>query len=250
MNEKQCTKCKEVKPVCEFGRGSHFGIYSHYCLSCQKEYRIAYYQKNKERLCAEKREYNKDKKSEISEKKKVYYLKNKKRENARNRESYLRNSDARKEQARKYYEKNREQIIIRECKRKKNNREKINLIAKERRKTDIAFNVREKISGRIRTAIKKQSAAKKNNTIKLLGCDFETFKKYFTSLFTDGMTWEFFLSGEIHIDHIVPCSYFDLSNEQQQLACFNYKNLQPLWASDNYSKRDKILEPSQMVLGL
>ena len=54
------------------------------------------------------------------------------------------------------------------------------------------------------------------------------------------MTWENFMKGEIHIDHIRPCSSFNLSDTEEQRKCFNYKNLQPLWAVDNLRKADKI----------
>ena len=47
--------------------------------------------------------------------------------------------------------------------------------------------------------------------------------------------------GEWHIDHIKPCAKFDLTKLEDQKKCFNYTNLQPLWAIDNYKKRDKIL---------
>jgi len=46
--------------------------------------------------------------------------------------------------------------------------------------------------------------------------------------------------GEWHIDHIKPCTSFDLSKLSEQKKCFHYKNLQPLWAKDNLSKGAKI----------
>ena len=49
--------------------------------------------------------------------------------------------------------------------------------------------------------------------------------------------------GEWHIDHIKPCAAFDLTDPKQQKECFNYKNLQPLWAQDNIKKSDKWEEP-------
>ena len=52
--------------------------------------------------------------------------------------------------------------------------------------------------------------------------------------FTDGMTWENY--GKWHVDHIKPCSSFDLAQRDQQLICFHYTNLQPLWSADNARK--------------
>ena len=42
-----------------------------------------------------------------------------------------------------------------------------------------------------------------------------------------------------HIDHIKPVSKFNLLDLKQQKRCFNYKNLQPLWAKENFLKSDK-----------
>lgn len=48
------------------------------------------------------------------------------------------------------------------------------------------------------------------------------------------MSWDNY--GDWHIDHRKPCSLFDLSKKSEQLKCFNYTNLQPLWAIDNLRK--------------
>ena len=55
--------------------------------------------------------------------------------------------------------------------------------------------------------------------------------------FEDGMSWE--NHGEWQIDHKIPCSAFDLTNENHAKICFNYRNLQPLWKKDNIKKGDK-----------
>jgi hypothetical protein len=44
--------------------------------------------------------------------------------------------------------------------------------------------------------------------------------------------------GQWHIDHVRPCSSFNLLNPEEQQQCFHYTNLQPLWAADNLSKSD------------
>ena len=54
----------------------------------------------------------------------------------------------------------------------------------------------------------------------------------------NGMTWDNY--GEWHIDHIKPCSSFNMLIEEERKRCFHYTNLQPLWAIDNIKKSDKI----------
>ena len=54
------------------------------------------------------------------------------------------------------------------------------------------------------------------------------------------MTWENHGRYGWHIDHIMPCSSFDLTDPEQQKKCFHYTNLQPLWAHENMSKGAKI----------
>jgi hypothetical protein len=51
------------------------------------------------------------------------------------------------------------------------------------------------------------------------------------------MNWQNY--GQWHIDHIRPCASFDLKDPIEQAKCFNYTNLQPLWAKENLSKGAK-----------
>jgi hypothetical protein len=84
------------------------------------------------------------------------------------------------------------------------------------------------------------------NSVKLLGCSVNFARKHIENLFVNGMNWTNWGNGwngkgmqEWHIDHIKPCSSFDLSNPEEQKKCFHYTNLQPLWAKDNLEKSDK-----------
>ena len=56
--------------------------------------------------------------------------------------------------------------------------------------------------------------------------------------FKPGMTRENY--GKWHIDHIRPCSSFDLSKPEEQSICFHYSNLMPLWAEENLKKGSKL----------
>lgn len=69
-----------------------------------------------------------------------------------------------------------------------------------------------------------------------LGYSIDEFRAHFEALFTEGMCWDAFERGEIHIDHVIPQSFFDLSNPEQWRQCWSLSNLQPLWAADNFAK--------------
>jgi hypothetical protein len=119
------------------------------------------------------------------------------------------------------------------------NKNRRNEYLKKKRETDVQFKISKNIRDRMRAAMDGRSKSK--NTIDLLGCSIEEVKIYLENQFTEGMTWNNYGKTGWHIDHILPCASFDLTDPEQQKKCFHYTNLQPLWAKDNYSKRDRIL---------
>lgn len=109
-----------------------------------------------------------------------------------------------------------------------------------RNENNVQFQLTRRIRARIRVAIVKGYGKKATRSMELLGCTIPEVKAHLESLFTPDMSWEAFLKGLIHIDHIRPCSSYDLTDKPQQMLCFNWKNLQPLWKPDNLSKGDKM----------
>ena len=107
----------------------------------------------------------------------------------------------------------------------------------ERKKRDPAFKLECNLRCRVYHALKKDDANKTDKTMKLVGCTPNFLKGYLEAKFTDGMTWG--NHGMWHVDHIRPCSSFDLTKEEEQKKCFHYKNLQPLWGADNLEKGAK-----------
>jgi hypothetical protein len=105
------------------------------------------------------------------------------------------------------------------------------------RQTDLNFRMLGNLRTRIYHAMKKDTKGKK--TKELLGCSIQEFKIYLESKFREGMSWDNYGKYGWHIDHIIPCSMFDLTNFEQQQKCFHYSNLQPLWAIDNLKKYNK-----------
>lgn len=89
------------------------------------------------------------------------------------------------------------------------------------------------LRSRMRDALRRNSKA--TTTVKFLGCSIEDFWIYLESKFEPGMSREN-LGKVWHIDHIVPCALFDLSNPEHQRRCFHFSNLQPLFALENQRK--------------
>lgn len=108
---------------------------------------------------------------------------------------------------------------------------------KARRANDPQFHIMCRLRIRIHHALEERSVRKSTRTAELLGCSEVEFKFHIESTFQPGMTWN--NRSEWHIDHIRPCASFDLTDPEQQKQCFNYKNLQALWAKDNQRKGAK-----------
>ncbi len=128
----------------------------------------------------------------------------------------------------RYYDKNRKILNQKNIKRRA-----------IKRKIDPHTKIRDNLSLRMRLALKEQNLTKRNTTAALVGCSIPFLKKYLENKFKKGMNWKNQGRYGWHIDHIKPCASFDLSDPRQQLKCFNYKNLQPLWAEENIKKSNK-----------
>ena len=73
--------------------------------------------------------------------------------------------------------------------------------------------------------------------LEMLGCSAEYFLKYLEWQFEDGMSWDNY--GDWSVDHCRPIASYDLHDPIDQLMCFHFSNLQPLWATENSSKGAK-----------
>ncbi len=71
---------------------------------------------------------------------------------------------------------------------------------------------------------------------RLLGFTIADVRRHLERQFVRGMTWERFARGEVHIDHIIPLSSFDLTDETEFRRAWALTNLRPLFASENLAK--------------
>jgi hypothetical protein len=83
----------------------------------------------------------------------------------------------------------------------------------------------------------------KNRTMWLDYVDYtiSDLKKHIESRFTIGMDWDVFATGKIHIDHIIPASWFTFTTPHDQgfKDCWSLSNLQPMWQLENCSKNNR-----------
>jgi hypothetical protein len=161
------------------------------------------------------------------------------------KEYYKKNKEKCAEWARLYYLKNKEKINMRNHLYSINNKEKRNIAAKKytnkRKLVDENYRNRKKIHQNLQFILRKlrKGIITNTNFNVYLGCKTEEFKNHIEKLFKTGMTWENYGKNGWHIDHIIPRSKFDLTDESQIKICFNYSNLQPLWEFENRKKGSK-----------
>tara|TARA_R100000963_G_C4621481_1_gene88860 strand:- start:35 stop:931 length:897 start_codon:yes stop_codon:yes gene_type:complete len=231
--KKECTGCHEMLPVDNYylNRGKTIAQ----CKKCKAKLHYVWINTHGEHM----REYRKSQWANLSkeerEKKKIYI-----RQWRYNTEGGKKFSERRLKAARKrYYEIKNDPVANRlflERARKYEN---------ERRKNNPQFRLKQNLSRRIRGALTKFKTRKNISTLKLTGIKSIQFlmhhiaKQFKPNSEGVPMAWDNY--GEWHIDHIKPCSSFDLTCPIQQKLCFHYTNLQPLWAIDNLVKQDKIL---------
>lgn len=119
-------------------------------------------------------------------------------------------------------------------------KEKRRAYARNRRATDIQFRLQMNLRGRLCAAIKNKQ--KKGSAIRDLGCTIKEFMDYIALKFKDGMTWENW-GKAWELDHIIPISYFDLTNRDELLKAVHYTNYQPLTCEENSRKSDFVILP-------
>lgn len=192
----------------------------------RKSYFKLYRKLHKNQIKEKGKKYRRIHKKQISKQSKIYYQKNKEKILKRLRKYYKIHPEVKKI----YYQKNRYNI------NKKNTVRNYN-----RYQIDLIFRLKNCVRAKINNIL--NYGYKSISTVRLLDCSIEFLKKHLESQFKPGMNWKNHGTGnndrgmqEWHIDHIRPCKSFDLSKPEEQRKCFNYKNLQPLWAVENLKK--------------
>lgn len=99
-----------------------------------------------------------------------------------------------------------------------------------------------RISRNLRDKVRLGLWRKPGFAISLSGCTTEQLRAHLERQFCARMSWANYGTAW-HIDHIIPCSAFDMTNPAHQAQCFHFTNLRPMWARANLRKSDKITDP-------
>lgn len=222
---KHCYKCNEWLLLSNYAKNKNVwdGL-DRNCKSCTREYRI----KNKEQLRERKKIYRENHKQERKE----WLENNKEQQKEYNKAYHKKYRNEHSEELREYFRKRYQE-------KKSEIHEKIKQRMRNDPKLKLARNLRSRINKALTYNIKSK------RTMELLGCTIDEFKLYLENQFKDGMTWENYGLYGWHVDHIKPCSLFDLSIPDEQLKCFHYTNMQPLWAKDNIRKSNNYISDQE-----
>lgn len=210
IDKKTCSKCKILKPLSDFYKRSDSEKHQSECKKCTSKRTNEFRKAHPERS----NKYSKKYRQTHPEKR---------RETCHNYNT--KHSDQRREYVQMWRKLNPEK-----------NRLWHRAWYNKTRSTNSAYKIEDALRARICKAVRGK--LKTDNTFNLVGCNTHELINYLSLLFSDGMSWDNY--GEWHIDHIIPCAAFDLSNPTEQKQCFHYTNLQPLWAYENKSKGAKL----------
>tara|TARA_E500000331_G_C17135468_1_gene660262 strand:- start:16 stop:963 length:948 start_codon:yes stop_codon:yes gene_type:complete len=109
----------------------------------------------------------------------------------------------------------------------------------ERYRTDSVYALIHNYRSRLNSALKYQNADKSYTSLEFLGLDTVLFHQFIERQFNNKMSWDNHERDGWHLDHIRPCESFDLTDEEEVLVCFNWRNFRPLWSTENISKNNR-----------
>jgi hypothetical protein len=208
---KICTKCHIEKDTNEFHKTKkHNDGYIYHCKTCVSEQWKGYYKNNADKIKIKSKTYRENNPEKIKAIQKEYGKNN-------------------PEKFRAYRKNNSNKLKKQNKEWRENNPEKRKEYIKNHKQANPEFKLLENLRDRLRKAL--NGNYKSGHTVDMLGCSISDLKSYL------GIT-DCYDGRKQHIDHIIPCSLYDLSVPLEQYKCFNWRNLRLISATENLSKND------------
>jgi len=194
----------------------------------KKEYQRNYYQKNKDKISKQVKQWKIDNPEYNKQ-----WAKDNPKHNKQNKQWRENNPEYNKQ----YYIDNKEKI------KKHYNRYRI-----IKRRTDIKCNLNNRITTAINISLKGNKNGRHWET--LVGYTLDDLVKRLKKTMPEGYGWQDYLKGKLHIDHIIPVSVFNFDKPEDIdfQNCWALNNLQLLPARENIIKSNKLDNPFQPAL--
>lgn len=222
---KTCTKCKATKTESDFEIGSNA------CKTCRnetKQKRLKKYAENmpEQKLCKDCGEFQSSNNFRLGEN--VCY-------------------ECSKAKLYKWRKNNQEKFedICAKYRNKPDYREKQNKSKKEKYHNNPNERLGRNYRGYMRDYIFRNIITK--GIDKLIGLDREKMRDWLEFNFKPGMNWDNY-STFWNIDHVKPCSKFDLTDDEELKKCFFWKNTIPVYCKENLQKYNKENENNEIYM--
>lgn len=228
---KRCTCCGEEKPATsEFFQRQDRGLLGlrSQCKPCRAAV-SSRYRKSEQGVAKRREREEKDRISGAAKRRRRAWQKNNPDRHRRIRAAIrARKKDDNRERERRWRKANPEKV------RAKQRR------ADAKLQQNPAHVLKKRVKARLRAMLKGDWTGR---TEEILGYTKEQLREHISRQFTAGMDWARLMKGEIHIDHIIPVSRFNITSVDcpDFKACWALSNLRPMWALDNQRKQAKVL---------
>jgi len=221
--KKQCAKCGEAKFLDKFCRSKYTkdGL-NRKCKKCLYAERKQYLKNNPDKAKKFNGRWDKANPEHARARSKAWRESNKKRFSETVKKWRKENSERNKELQKKWHTENPHKIAE---------------YAKKRR-ADPIKNIGLRIGGYMRQCLRENKAGRSWES--LVGYTVKDLKNHIEKQFKPGMSWE--NMSLWHIDHIIPLNYFNYQTPEDDdfKKAWALENLQPLWAKENCTKRDRL----------
>jgi hypothetical protein len=189
---------------------------------CQKQYQQA----DKDKIAEHNKQYQQANKDKIAEHSKHYREANKEKIAERNKQYREANKEKISEQKKQYREANKEKMAEHKKQYQRHRLEidpHYRMIANLRSRLNNAFNGRNK----------------SQPTKQLLGIDIGLFNNWIRFQLPDGYSVND-VGPNLHLDHVLPLSSFNLENSEEQKKACSWINIAPVPAEENIKKGDQV----------
>lgn len=214
---------------CKHGHVSERRVINLCCMQCDIERQKKYREKDKERVLERQRSSRAANIEAARARENAYNKQNREKRRAYSREYRKKNKEYFLAYNQEYYRRNKRAIL-----------DSNNEYNRTRRKTDPGFRMMESMRKMLARVMERRDTALPGRTESIVGYTRNELVAHLESQFLEGMSWSNY--GEWHIDHVIPIDHFIKSGESDPAVINALENLQPLWAQDNLSKGNRLIQ--------